>query len=97
MVVAQHEGSHLTLALSGRFTFAIYKDFFAAYKELPTVPTSVDVDLGEVEYIDSSALGMLLAMRNHVGPEATVRLLNATGTVRKILEMASFEKAFVIE
>jgi len=94
MVVAQQDGTHLTLKISGRFTFSIYKEFYSAYKELPSKPTSVDVDLGAVEYIDSAALGMLLSMRNYFGPEATLRLLHANDTVRKILEIARFDKVF---
>ena len=95
-VVAQQLNDHLTLKISGRFTFAIYKEFYTAYKELPEKPGSVDVDLTGVEYIDSAALGMLLSMRNYFGPEAKLRLLHANDTVRKILEIARFDKTFQI-
>jgi anti-anti-sigma factor len=93
-IVAQQEGSHLVLSISGRFTFALYKEFFASYKELPARPASVDVDLSEVDYIDSAALGMLLSMRNYLGPEARLRLLNAPDMVRRVLEIACFDKTF---
>lgn len=93
-VVVIQDNQHLTLKISGRFTFSIYKEFYAAYKELPTKPTSVDVDLAGVDYIDSAALGMLLSMRNYFGPEAKLRLLHANDTVRKILEIARFDKTF---
>jgi anti-anti-sigma factor len=93
-VAAQQEGSHLTLKVSGRFTLALYKEFFPAYKELPERPVSVDVDLSEVEYIDSAALGMLLSMRNYFGPEARLRLLHAPDTVRRVLDIACFDKTF---
>jgi anti-anti-sigma factor len=96
-VVAQQDGTHLTLRISGRFTFVVYKEFFPAYKELPEKPASVDVDLGEVEYIDSAALGMLLSMRNYFGPEARLRLINARGTVRQVLEIACFDKTFELD
>jgi HptB-dependent secretion and biofilm anti anti-sigma factor len=95
-VVAQQQDSHLTLKISGRFTFAIYKDFYSSYKELPEKATSVEVDLQDVDYIDSAALGMLLSMRNYFGADAAVRLINANDTVRKILEIARFDKTFQI-
>lgn len=97
MVVTQWDGSHLKIGIEGRFTFAVHEEFFAAYKELAKTPDSIDVDLGQVEYLDSSALGMLLALRNYFGPDLPVRLRNATGTVRRVLDMASFEKAFEID
>lgn len=93
-VVAQQDGSHLTLSISGRFTFSMYKEFYTAYKELHDKPASVDVDLSGVEYMDSAALGMLLSMRNYFGPEARLRLLNANDMVHKILEIARFDKTF---
>jgi HptB-dependent secretion and biofilm anti anti-sigma factor len=93
-VVAQQDKDHLTLKVSGRFTFSIYKEFYSAYKELAEKPRSVDVDLRGVEYMDSAALGMLLSMRNYFGPEAKLRLLNPNDTVRKILEIARFDKTF---
>jgi HptB-dependent secretion and biofilm anti anti-sigma factor len=95
-VVAHQQNSHLTLKISGRFTFAIYKDFYSSYKDLPSRATSVEVDLQDVEYIDSAALGMLLSMRNYFGPEASVRLTNANETVSKVLEIARFDKTFQI-
>jgi anti-anti-sigma factor len=95
-VVAQTTDDHLTLKISGRFTFSIYKEFYTAYKDLPDKPSSVDVDLSGVEYIDSAALGMLLSMRNYFGPEAPLRLLHADDTVRKILEIARFDKVFQV-
>ena len=93
-VVAEQEGTHLTLRISGRFTLALYKEFFPAYKELPERPLSVDVDLGDVEYLDSAALGMLLSMRNYFGPDARLRLLDARDAVRQVLEIACFDQKF---
>ncbi len=72
-VVASRQGNALTIKLSGRFTFSLYKEFAAAYKNLPDLPERVEVDLRAVEYIDSAALGMLLSMRNYFGPEKKSR------------------------
>ncbi len=93
-VVATLQGSNLTLKVSGRFTFSLYKEFAASYKNVDPHPERIDVDLGAVEYIDSAALGMLLSMRNHFGTDSKVSLLNPNETVRKILEIARFDKKF---
>lgn len=95
-VVANQQGSNLTIKISGRFTFALYKEFAASYKNAETPPDAVDVDLRGVEYIDSAALGMLLSMRNFFGAEKKISLSNASETVRKILEIARFDKKFSI-
>ncbi len=96
-VAASQQGSTLTIKLSGRFTFSLYKEFAAAYKNLAEMPERVDVDMRAVEYVDSAALGMLLSMRNYFGPEKKITLQQANETVRKILEIARFDKKFSME
>ena len=59
------------------------------------------VDLAGTEYIDSSALGMLNVLRVLVGiPEenggATVEIINARPAIRKILEIANFDRLLKI-
>lgn len=55
------------------------------------------VDLSEATYLDSSALGMLLLLRDHVGgDDSDVRVVHATADVRKILAISNFEKLFDI-
>lgn len=90
------EDKHLTITITGRFTFQLYRDFAAAYKQVEEVPTSVDVDMSAVDYMDSAALGMLLSMQNHYENCKKLTLSNATGSVRKILQIARFDKTFQI-
>ena len=93
-VVATQQDSNLTIKISGRFTFSLYKEFAASYKNQAEQPATIDVDLHSVEYVDSAALGMLLSMRNYFGPDKKITLLHANETVRKILEIARFDKKF---
>lgn len=95
-VVANQQGPNLTIKVSGRFTFAMYKEFAASYKSADPQPEKVDIDLRAVEYVDSAALGMLLSLRNFFGPEKKISLLHANETVRKILEIARFDKKFTM-
>jgi anti-anti-sigma factor len=47
--------------------------------------------------MDSSALGMLLLLREHVdGVRERVRIINCNTEIRKILEIANFDKLFDI-
>ncbi len=57
----------------------------------------IDVDLGAVDYVDSSALGYLLILREKTeDAEITVRLVNSQGIVRALLEMAGFHQLFAV-
>ena len=55
------------------------------------------VDLKDTTYLDSSALGMLLLLRDHAGgDESDVLVVHASSDVRKILAISNFEKLFDI-
>ncbi len=56
------------------------------------------VDLGGATYLDSSALGMLLLLRDHAGGDAAqIRLINCNADVRKVLSISNFQQLFVID
>lgn len=91
------EGTALTLSIKGRFDFAKHQDFRGAYEKPMTKPELFVVDLKETTYVDSSALGMLLLLRDHAGgDESDVRLVNCNSDVRKILAISNFDKLFDI-
>ena len=51
----------------------------------------------DVEYVDSSALGMLLMLRERANSaKLGLVLANPRGMVRQALDIAHFEKLFVI-
>jgi HptB-dependent secretion and biofilm anti anti-sigma factor len=57
----------------------------------------VVVDLKDATYLDSSALGMLLLLREHAGgDESDIRVVNSSPDVRKILGISNFDKLFDI-
>jgi anti-anti-sigma factor len=50
-----------------------------------------------VEYIDSSALGMLLVLRDKAKESGkSVRLVNCHGMIKQVLDIAHFERFFEI-
>jgi HptB-dependent secretion and biofilm anti anti-sigma factor len=101
MAVTSHvsaEGNQLTIAIKGRFDFAKHQEFRAAYEKNDPKPESVVVDLKEATYIDSSALGMLLLLRDHVGgDDAQIQVINSSNDVRKTLTISNFNKLFDIK
>lgn len=87
----------VVIDIKGRFDFSMQKDFRDAYRDYGKEKKYI-VNLGHTEYMDSSALGMLLLLRKHAGDSsANVVLSGASDSVKKILDIANFGKLFVIE
>ena len=91
------DGQTLTITIRGRFDFNTHQAFRSAYQELNGTPQRYVVDLDQVTYLDSSALGMLLLLRDHAGGDsADIRLINCNADVRKVLSVSNFEQLFTI-
>ena len=91
------DGQELTIAIQGRFDFGAHQAFRDAYERVDGTPKRYQVDLQGTTYLDSSALGMLLLLRDHAGGDhAQIRVLNCNGDVRKILAISNFEQLFQI-
>ncbi len=96
--VTKTEGS-ARIKLTGRFDFNTHRDFRAAYEPLVNESgiRSVAVDFAGVDYLDSSALGMLLMLRDKLsGAGKEVQLVNVQGNVKQVLDIANFGKLFKI-
>ena len=91
------DGQELTILIQGRFDFGAHQGFRNAYERVNSTPQRYVVDLKDTTYLDSSALGMLLLLRDHAGGDsAQIRLLNCNPDVRKILAISNFEQLFKI-
>jgi len=87
------------ISLEGRFDFSRHREFRSACDQALATGGAheVEVDFGRVDYIDSSALGMLLMLRDAArAANKTVRLANCRGNVKQILDIANFAKLFPI-
>lgn len=94
-----NEGSKAVLKLTGRFDFNTHREFRGAYEPLVADPEvrSVTVDFAGVDYLDSSALGMLLMLRDKLGgANKEVALVGVRGNVKQVLDIANFGKLFHI-
>ncbi|NBV28939.1 anti-sigma factor antagonist [bacterium] len=89
------DGKTLTIAVKGRFDFSSLQIFRNAYEKVEIKPEHYLVDLKESEYLDSSALGMLLALRDYAGGDtADVKIINCSNDVRKILLITKLDELF---
>ncbi len=91
------DSQQLTIAIQGRFDFSAHKEFRESYESLDAAPNKYSIDMKEAVYIDSSALGMLLLLRDHAGGDnADVEIVNCNADVKKILTISNFDQLFTI-
>jgi anti-anti-sigma factor len=84
------------IQLQGRFDFNAHREFREAVDlAVKESHPQIQVDLGAVDYLDSSALGMLLMLRDKAKSAGKdVSLSNARGSVKQVIEIANFGKLF---
>jgi len=93
------DGGKVLIQLSGRFDFNTHHEFRGAVEPLVTDAgvTAVTIDFSDVDYLDSSALGMLLMLRDRMsGAKKEVTLAGVHGNVKQVLDIANFGKLFRI-
>lgn len=94
-----NESGKAIIKLAGRFDFNTHREFRTAYEPLVADAgiRAVVVDFSGVDYLDSSALGMLLMLRDKLGgANKEVSLIGVRGNVKQVLDIANFGKLFQI-
>ena len=88
------------LSMSGRFDFQVHREFKDAYSALlaNSAVKEIEIEMSRVEYLDSSALGMLILL-NERAKEAkkSVVLQSPSAVVEQVLNVANFGKIFTIK
>ncbi len=88
----------LVIHIEGRFDFSCLQAFRDSYEKVAPDPKRYIIDLADSDYLDSSALGMLLALRDHAGGDsADITIRNAIADVKKILVITKLDELFKIE
>ncbi len=93
------ENSRALVKLSGRFDFNTHREFRNAVEPLmnETGVSEVVVDFAEVDYLDSSALGMLLMLRDKMNvAKKGLTISGVHGNVKQVLEIPNFGQLFHI-
>lgn len=96
-VTLSHQGSICTVSISGRFTFQIHREFRQLSEQALDDHgcKQLDMDLSGVEYLDSSALGMLLLVKDKAAEQGKqIRLKGAGGYTLQILQTVKFDQMF---
>ncbi len=96
-VEAIKQADVLHIKIAGRFDFGAHKQFREVTDLITAEINKIEVDLSAADYLDSSALGMLLLLRDKVaGGQNRVELKGARADVKRILEIANFHKLFIV-
>lgn len=87
----------LVLRVVGRFDYRAREQFLESYEHCDREPCGFEVDLRDADYVDSSALGLLLTLRDFAAAKgASVRLCNARPLVARTLAAAEFGQWFTV-
>ncbi|MDD2914809.1 MAG: STAS domain-containing protein [Gallionella sp.] len=87
------------ISVSGRFDFSAHVDFKNAYMRLieNVAIHKIEIEMSAVEYIDSSALCMLMQLDERVKiADKMIVLLDVSCAVLKVLKVACFDKIFTL-
>lgn len=96
-VTATTQGNSITIQVSGRFDFSSHQEFRQIYENVTEDVSNYTVDMKDATYLDSSALGMLLLMRDYAGGDnAKIEIVHCNEDVKKILTISNFGQLFDI-
>lgn len=88
------------IILKGRFSYMSRRELQSMFQSLldNSAINIISINLAGVEYMDSSALGMLLELRNQsLTANKYLTLSSPSGVAMQILDVACFAKIFTIE
>jgi anti-anti-sigma factor len=93
------DGKNITIHISGQFNFSVYKEFREAYqRSAQPANTTYVIDMAGTDYMDSSALGMLLLLRERAGGERSeIAITHCNPEIRKIFKISNFDRLFKID
>ena len=98
--VSVHQDSNsATIEISGRFDFNLHSQFRKAYEDVLDKGGAQKfvIDMKNTDYLDSSALGMLLILRDRLGCEKERQeIINCRDDILEILKISNFHKLFKI-
>lgn len=91
---------HGVIGILGKFDFPVHREFKNGYTAMLGNPdiSQIEVDMRDVDYIDSAALGMLMLLSRRAHQvNKTVVLSHPSAYVSLLLEVANFERIFTIK
>jgi len=79
-----------------RFDYSAHTEFRNTYRDSDANCEYI-IDMAGTAYMDSSALGMMLLLREYAGSDnANISIVGCNPEIKKILEISKFDKLFKI-
>jgi len=96
-VTKDNNTNEVTIVIQGRFDFSMNSDFRKVLSDKDCMGDKYMIDMGAVEDLDSSALGMLLLLREKAGGDnANIKISRCRPDIIEMLKMANFQTMFDI-
>lgn len=87
----------MLVELSGDMDFSMKDELATRLGEAAEQSNLVEVDLSRANYVDSTILGLLVALRNRLRDRGgTLRLLSPSPNMRRLLSYAGLDKVFEV-
>ena len=91
--VNSENNREVIISITGQFDFSKLQEFRDSYKNYNNPGSQYIVSLSQVEYMDSSALGMILLLKKHAESiGGSIVLQSPNNQVKKILDIANFSQ-----
>jgi anti-anti-sigma factor len=88
----------IEISIEGRFDFSLHQTFRNAYINCNEKGSTFTLNLSKTTYMDSSALGMILLLKDHAESySGKIVISKPSESVTKILEIAQFHRLLSIE
>lgn len=92
-----HDGGLCVVRAAGDIDIAAAEEFLEVVRDVLNRCTAVEVDLGDVTFIDSSGLGALVRMRKEADDKrVSLCLTNVSGATDRLLRLTGLIRFFDI-
>ncbi len=91
-------GKRVMITVTDRFDYSLHQEFRDSYRQVEQTGAIFSLNLSGSTYMDSSALGMVLLLKEHAEKNGgSVVISKPNPAVAKILKIANFDRFVTIE
>ena len=95
-ITSRIDGPELTVSPKGRIDTLTAPQLEEALKTLPPEVNAVTFNFGEVDYISSAGLRVLLSAQKTMNKQGDMKILNVNETIMEIFEVTGFADILTI-